>query len=361
MTKSRRTCVLGGLLFCSLGLGLPRVSYGITGCTNAYLTGTYTAQVSSTNFMNVLNALNGAGTTGGATGATGATGSTGTTANPGGGFFGPGTPTTASGPSGPTGTTGAAGGTTGSVTNPGFASNPFSLNGALPGISRFFFDGNGNIIGKNPSITNANVNAGSYTINTDCTATIKLATGQNFNAVVVNGGAQVLFQQSDANSGGAVGSLNRSTDVCLDPTNFPASFGFSFFGAQQTNATTGGATGATGTTGSTGTTGPTPNFMPFSAVGQIQLNADGSFSLHEWISQNGKVQPVTTTGTYKIGSDCSLSLSFASSSGGTTGAVGGGSFTAPVMFRGALVNATSGLLVVQPDALTTVTGQFVAQ
>ena len=61
-------------MFGGLGLGVPRVSYAITGCSNVNLSGTYNAQVSSTNFMSVLNALNGGGTTGGTTGATGATG-----------------------------------------------------------------------------------------------------------------------------------------------------------------------------------------------------------------------------------------------------------------------------------------------
>src|SRR5580765_2485037 len=120
MTNSQRTCILGGLLFCTLGLGVPRVSYAITGCSNAYLSGTYNAQVTSSSLMSVLNALNHTGgSTGGATGATGSTGSTGAS---GGGFFGSGTPTTATGP------TGTAGGTTGAVMGPGFANNPFSLN-----------------------------------------------------------------------------------------------------------------------------------------------------------------------------------------------------------------------------------------
>lgn len=348
MTKSQRTSVFGGLLLCGLGLGLPQASYAITGCTNAYLTGTYNAQVSSTNFMSVLNSLNGnTSTTGGTSGSTGSGGSTGST---GGGFFGPGTPTTATGAGG---STGAVGTTTGS--NPGFSNNPFSLNGSLPGTSRFFFDGNGNVVGQNPAATNgvqANVNAGTYSVSSDCTATIKLVTGQSFNAVVVNGGAEVLFLQSDANSGGVVGTLQRSTNVCLSNQAFPASFGFSFFGAQPSAAATTGSTG--------GTASAAANFSAFSAIGSIQLNNDNTFQLKEWLFSNGKVQTLNNVGSYSVSADCSLSLSFASGSGGTTGAVGAG-LTTPVTFRGALVNSVSGQLVLQPDAQTTLTGQFIAQ
>ena len=56
MTPIRRLCIAGGLLICSLGM--PRVSFGISGCTNAYLTGTYNATIASANVTNVLNTLN---------------------------------------------------------------------------------------------------------------------------------------------------------------------------------------------------------------------------------------------------------------------------------------------------------------
>src|SRR5947209_20126587 len=116
----RRTCVFGGLLLSALGFGLPPVSYGITGCSNANLTGTYTAQVSSLNFTSVLNALNGSaggsGSTGGASGTSGASGASG-------------------------------GGTTGGGT--GGATNRGSLGSAGSGRSRVGIDGGGRIPGQN--------------------------------------------------------------------------------------------------------------------------------------------------------------------------------------------------------------------
>lgn len=339
MMKSQRTCLLAGLILCLLGLGLPRVSYGVTGCTNAYLTGTYNAQVSSGNLMSVLNTLNGNTSTSSNSGSGGSTGSVGSGSTaPNNGFFGPGTPSTAPGTGGATG----GGGTTGSVSTPGFSNNPFSLNGMLPSTSRFFFDGNGNIVGQNPNSGSGNleVSAGTYNVNSDCSATIKLTTGQTFNAVVTSNGSQVLFLESDSGNAGVVGALQRSSNVCLNASSFPASFGFSFFGAQNS--------GASGTVA----------FAPVSAVGSIVLNNDSTFSLSEWIFQNGGVTSFKNGGSYTVAADCSLSLTF-NSGGGTTGSVG--SFTAPLLFRGALVNNRGGQLVIQPNSSTTVTGEFFAQ
>jgi hypothetical protein len=83
--------------------------------------------------------------------------------------------------------------------------------------------------------------------------------------------------------------------------------------------------------------------------------------LHEWVFQNNAVQAFTALGTYTVGSDCSLALSFSNSTGGTTGGTGSATFTAPLSFKGSLVSPTTGLLVIQPDSLTTITGEFVAQ
>lgn len=513
MKRSQKTCVMGGLLICGLGLGLPTNSYAITGCTNAYLTGTYTAQVMSANFLDVLNSINnaagstsmggsggtgtsGSGSTGstGSTGGTGMGGSTGSTGSTGmGGSTGstgssssgsgsiaqqPGGTTGSAGSTGSTGSTGGSGATTGAVgsgasSSAGFVNNPFSLGGANPGTSRFYFDGNGNVVGQQPnsssSAMGANAVVGSYNIGTDCTGTINLNTGAAFNAVVVNQGAQVLFMQNNAASGGAVGSLMRSSDVCLANSPTPQSFGFEFFGAQQVsmNNTTGnggtgnggtgtgaGGNGGTGTTGGTGSgsgtgttggtgtgsgttgssggagshdttgasgnggtgttgtgtgatgsgtgttgtgtgatggnggsgtgtgatggtgtgttgTGTTANavsFAPYGAVGELQLNGNGGFMMKEWIFQNGANTPVTASGSYTVGTDCSLSLSFAApnlTSGATTGALGSGTkiapVTAPVTFRGALVNSNTGVIIIQPNSFSTITGEFVAQ
>src|ERR1044071_1982789 len=111
MTTSQRTRVLVGLLLFGLVLSLPQASYAVSGCTNAYLTGTYNAQVSSINLLNVLNTLNAAaGGSGSASGSTSTGGTTGSAVAPSPGFFGPGAASVA-----PTAGATTSGGTTGSV------------------------------------------------------------------------------------------------------------------------------------------------------------------------------------------------------------------------------------------------------
>ena len=161
MTLTQRMYMVTGLLVC---LGLPRASFGISGCTTGYLTGTYNAQISSTNFMNVLNTLNSTAATGsGKGGAQALDASLPPFGGPTG--FGTGMPP-AAGASDSGGTTG---GTT--VNLGGFGNNPNSLSGQTPGLGRFFFDGSGNIVGLAQGANTNNVIIGSYSVNSDCTAT----------------------------------------------------------------------------------------------------------------------------------------------------------------------------------------------
>lgn len=338
MTITQKTFTLAGLLICSLGV--PRISYGITGCDNTHIVGTYNARVLSANFMNALN-TNSANAS--------------TTANPG-----------------------------------GFGNNSSSLSGKVPGLGRFFFDGSGNIIGVTPG-TAENAVVGSYNVNQDCTATMGLGTGETFNAVVAQGGSQVLFIETDSTSSGAVGELDRATNTCLSPSA-PQSFAFSFVNIQAAAATTGpagatgptGATGATGTTGATGatgmmgmlqpaiaTTGPTGatgatgatgptgstgattgSLQTQSAIGTITLDGAGSFTLTEWQFAGGSLQPVNATGTYTVDPNCKLLLTFGSSTG-----------TVPARIQAILGASNTGLLVVQmgSSTMSTATGELVAQ
>jgi hypothetical protein len=56
MQATQRTYLAAGILI--LGLGLAKPSLAITGCTNAYLNGTYNAQIANIAFENVINAIN---------------------------------------------------------------------------------------------------------------------------------------------------------------------------------------------------------------------------------------------------------------------------------------------------------------
>jgi len=89
------------------------------------------------------------------------------------------------------------------------------------------------------------------------------------------------------------------------------------------------------------------------------------------------VQAVTTNGTYSVGQDCRLALSFAtgSASGIVGGSTGGVSFQAPSMFSVALSRGdgivgprslsgnlgATGTLIVTPANVSTVVGTFLPQ
>ncbi len=349
MRRLKYTCILPALLICGAGFALPRAAQAQTACSNAFLSGTYTANVSSASFLSVLAALNGtaaiatAATTGSsspaaADGSIADTGPSGAAAggnvNSGQEFFG------SNAGNVNTQTTPAA-----TLSGNGFVNNPMSIGGASPSTSVFFFDGMGNILGQ-PSGT-VPVQAGTYSVNSDCTATISLATGQKFNAVVAGDGAQVLFLENNAGQGGAVGTLRRTSAACLARTGQPQTFVFSFFGTQASPATTG------------------VTLTPASALGSLQLNGAGSFTMTEWAYQNGATTPVTETGTYTVDANCGVSLSFAGGSG--TAAAG---FTVPATFHASLgTNATGtpaastpmGLLVINPESFTTVNAIAVSQ
>lgn len=327
MTLTHKTLAMAGLLLCVLIL--PQVSYGITGCTNANLMGTYNAQITSSGLMNVLNSIN-SGT---------------------------------SSPS-PTGTTA----TKAAATNPGgFGNNPFSLTGKVPGLGRFVLDGNGNIDGMAPGATGLMI-VGTYKVNDDCTATMSLNTGETFDAIVAANGARVLFIESDAAGGGAIGELDLATTACVAGAGGPQTFAFNVFGAQQASPSTSTTPKATldsifDTDLSSGLaahdTAPTSvALQPTAALGAITLDGQGSFSLTEWLFASGTLKPVKATGTYTFGMNCNLKLTFNATSGATTG-----SASAPAAVQGILVSGSSGLLVFQTDQVATdiVTGQLVGQ
>src|SRR5262249_36972361 len=161
----------------------------------ASINGIYNALVSSANFTNTINAVNGV---------TGTTGTTGTQA--------------------------------------GLGGSPNSLSGQTPALGRFYFDGSGNIVGNTSATSTLSLTVGSYAVVQDCTGTMKLNSGQNFDIVVAAGGDQVLFIQTDASGGGAIGTLQRSAPACAGvivpyfsgaAPDASKTYAFSAFGAQS--------------------------------------------------------------------------------------------------------------------------------
>lgn len=74
------------------------------------------------------------------------------------------------------------------------------------------------------------------------------------------------------------------------------------------------------------------------------------------IFSGSSVQRTTSTGTYTVGQDCSLSLKFSTQIGANSN-----NFTAPTSFRVLMVDSTTGQLSLQTDPSTTLSGLFTAQ
>ena len=296
MTK-RKLFVIALTLCCCLALARP--ASALSGCSNTTLSGYYNAQVSNMNLQNALQAVNSAKSP---------------------------ALTAATGPTAPTVT--------------GFGGNPKSLSGSLPGVSRFFLDGNGLIIGLD---TGVQIAVGAYNVNLDCTATLTLQSGATFEAVVTRAGKEVDFIQTDATGAGAVGSLLR-TGSCIGLQFYPQNYGFSVAGATQ----------APDTMNADGTTTPGP-FMPASLVGTIATDGMGNFTISETSVVNGALAHSKGGGIYEVGTDCSLKLTFFNVPSTTV------NFVAPLAFTGLTVDDTGGVLSVQANQTTSFNGTFTVQ
>jgi hypothetical protein len=276
------------LLMCAA----PQLSAGVAGCNNGYLLGNYNAQVSNLNLQNTLQVLNGNGAAV--------------------------TPATGSG-----------------TTVVGFSNNPRSLAGAALGSSRFYFDGAGTIVGlATPSGGTVAVptQAGTYSVGTDCTATITLNGGASFDAVVADQGHSVLFVETDSSNVGAVGTLQRASS-CVS-FSYPQSFAFTFFGATPVSASgtsgSGGSTGSTGgtsggtggTSGSTGTGGTSGVTGTGGTSGSTGTGGtSGSTGTGGTSGSTGTSGTSGSTGT--SGTSGSTGTSGTSGSTGTSGQAGG--------------------------------------
>jgi hypothetical protein len=104
------------------------------------------------------------------------------------------------------------------------------------------------------------------------------------------------------------------------------------------------------------TTATTP-VTPYSGIGYITLNAT-TFTITAWAYQNGTVQTANTSGTYTMGSNCSLQLTIPASSGGSPTPT---AFSPPATLSGILVSPTSGLVSLQTSGSGVITGPLIAQ
>jgi hypothetical protein len=287
MTMHRHNFVVEGLII--LSLAAPAILSAEAGCVNAQLSGLYNAQISNINTQNLLQSLK-ANLTPAATGA--------------------------------------------ASKAPGFAANDNSLSGNLPALGRYYFDGSGNIIGLSAGKIAANLAVGKYTVNTDCTGKITLASGAAYDIVLANSGRSLAYVRTDGDGGGNIGVVQRA-GTCLS-LNYPNGFTFAVSGASQQ-------------TDSSGATA----FGPYSILGSMSLNGNGAFNMSETVYKASGVVRSTAAGTYTVGADCGVTFSFSKAAGANSS-----NFAAPASFRVLMVNSASGLLAIQPDANTTLTGTF---
>ena len=194
----------------------------------------------------------------------------------------------------------------------------------LLGLSRHYFDGNGSIIGAatTTSVTTGSsslagttgtvtqlIQAGSYTVNPDCTVSISLShagTTLKFNGVVAAAGDEVLIQESDSVNPGVTGVLLHGPNFCGSDYNNPQSFGFSYNGVLAGSP-------------ANGSTAAVPPSL-YSNVGLLTLDGAGNFNVTYWENMGGTINRVGTSkapvyGTYSIDpTSCVVSLSYAKSS-----------------------------------------------
>ena len=287
MKPCRQGCVLLGAIAIAL---MPQAAWAsASGCLTGQLLGTYNVQIVNVNTQDVLKALK--------------------------------APAKASDSAGAAGLT----------------ANDNSLSGNLPALGRYYFDGNGNIIGVATGKTPFNLALGKYTVNTDCTGRIMLASGAAFDFVISNAGKQLTYLRTDSAAGGNQGVLRRASS-CVG-LNYPSGFTFSVAGGSQ-QADSSGSTA----------------FGPYSVVGILNLNGTGQFSMSESVFTSSGVTRSTAVGTYTVGADCSVGFKFS-----TTAGANSANFKAPASMRALMVDSSSGLLVLQPDSGTTLSGAFSAQ
>jgi hypothetical protein len=218
----------------------------------------------------------------------------------------------------------------------GFANNPSSLSGKISGLGRYYFDGTGNIIGvtaatsTSPAVTS---NVGTYTVNTDCSASVKFTSAAAYDLYLSNNGQQASYVRTDASGGSEFGILHRA-GACV---NLNGSYTFQAGGVSTQSPTT-GPSGA----------------YAYSAAGSLSLDGIGNFTLAESLVTSAGPQKSTAAGTYTIGGDCSVTLKF-----NTTG--NSSNFTTPTSFRILMLDPATGMVALQPDANSTLTGTLTGQ
>ena len=208
-------------------------------------------------------------------------------------------------------------------------------------LNRLVFDGQGSVYGTEAANGNGNLTqwqvAGSYAVNTDCTVVMALTdtagSQQNFNGVLVSGGDRAYLARVDV--GFALsGALERARNSCT-AADFSGTYGFRRSGA----------------TLSASAVAPAAASVPsVDSVGLINADGNGSFSMTESLAGSGASGWSASTGTYTVGDDCSVTLTF-----DATAAAGAASV------QGTLTNNRGALFSIETRSSIPVAGSFSVQ
>jgi hypothetical protein len=202
-------------------------------------------------------------------------------------------------------------------------------------LGRYYFDGTGNIIGVTAASSTSpavSLNVGTYTVNIDCSASVKFTSGAAYDIYLATNEQEGLYVRTDALGGSEFGNLRRAGScIALN-----GSYSFQAGGA-TTQSPTGGPTGT----------------YAYSAVGSLALDGIGNFNLAQSLVTSAGAQKSTASGTYTVGGDCSVTLKFNSPSNS--------SFVIPASFKILMIDSTTGMLALQPDSTSTLTGTLVGQ
>jgi len=170
------------------------------------------------------------------------------------------------------------------------------------------YDGKGNFTLTATTSFNGNVQgpttyAGTYSVNPDCSFGSAAASGATFSGVITDNGHQLYIMQANngvvitgtAKARGGRGPGEEDTGHATCPSGSGAgSFGYLLDGSAGDPALPGVA------------------FGPAAAIGVINVDHSGRFSMTALISASGNQtpSPITFTGTYVAGANCTFTLNY---------------------------------------------------
>jgi hypothetical protein len=96
-------------------------------------------------------------------------------------------------------------------------------------------------------------------------------------------------------------------------------------------------------------------------VGLLSLDGNGNFTMNTYQYGSSGTQALSGSGTYTVGGNCALNLSFAKPLAGSTGALTPPLATYVLLGTPTANNTTNGLITIQPAAGQVYSGILISQ